>query len=80
MSKRLQIVLTDVEQAEIESAAREAGQTVSDWVRGAIRHRREMRSTSNPQSKLAVLRQAAKCEFPTADIDTMLSEIESGYR
>jgi len=29
--------------------------------------------------KLEVIRFAAQYEFPTADIDTMLSEIESGY-
>lgn len=30
--------------------------------------------------KLDMIREAAREEFPTADIDTMLAEIESGYR
>lgn len=30
--------------------------------------------------KLAAIRAAARHEFPTADIDRMLNEIESGYR
>ena len=30
--------------------------------------------------KLEAVRVAARLEFPTADIDAMLTEIESGYR
>ena len=29
--------------------------------------------------KLAAVREAALCQYPTASIDVMLSEIESGY-
>lgn len=41
MSKRLQVVMTDGEYAEIEEAAAGARLTVSGWVRGALRAARD---------------------------------------
>jgi hypothetical protein len=35
--------------------------------------------TKSVAEKLEAIRIAARCEFPTADIDIMLAEIEAGY-
>ncbi len=79
MSKRLQVLLDEAEARDLREAARRAGLPVSEWVRRALReaHRREPRGDLD--SKLRALRAAARHEFPTADIDEMLAEIERGY-
>jgi hypothetical protein len=41
MSKRLQVVMSDEEYAEIEAAAASARLTISGWVRGSLRAARE---------------------------------------
>lgn len=40
---------------------------------------RRDRSLLETDGKIEAVRSAAKHEFPTADIDTMLGEIEDGY-
>ena len=80
MSKRLQVVLDDRELREIRQAARRSGLTVSEWVRQAMRQARRSATDRDPARKAAVVRAAAEHSFPTADIDGMLAEIESGYR
>ena len=78
MTKRLQVLLDDDELVEIQAAARARRQTVADFVRGALRVARQDPSAS-AERKLATLRRATRNEFPTADIDVMLAEIEAGY-
>jgi hypothetical protein len=78
MTKRLQVLLDEDELAEIQAAARARRVTVADWVRGALRAAREDPSAS-AERKLATLRRATRHDFPTADIDAMLIEIEAGY-
>jgi hypothetical protein len=56
-----------------------AGVTVSEWVRQALRKMRRNRSLLETGGQIEAVRSAAKHEFPTADIDTMLGEIEDGY-
>ena len=53
--------------------------TVSEWVRHALRVMRRREPDPDPDRKLAAVRAAARHAFPTADIDTMLREIETGY-
>jgi hypothetical protein len=79
MSKRLQVVLDDRELAEIQAAARRQRLTTAEWVRQALRAARRTAPTGDAKRKLDVVRAAARHEFPTADIDVMLSEIERGY-
>lgn len=79
MSKRLQVLLPDAEWRRLQRFARSQGLTLSDWVRRTLRHEVDHRSTGNPQEKLAAVRVAATHRFPTADIEDMLAEIESGY-
>lgn len=79
MSKRLQVLLDESELAEIRRAARLSRMTVAEWVRQALRRARREEPTSDARRKLAVVREAARGSYPTADIDEMLADIERGY-
>lgn len=79
MSTRLQVVLDDRELAEIRAAAQREGTTVSEWVRRTLRLARNSTAAGAAESKLAVLRAAARYEFPAPDIDQMLEETQRGY-
>jgi hypothetical protein len=74
----LQVVLSERELREIRRAARQAGLTTSEWVRQSLRAARAD-SPGDPARKLAAVRAAAGHSFPTADVEPMLAEIESGY-
>jgi hypothetical protein len=45
-----------------------------------MRQARRSSTDRDPARKLAAIRAAARHSFPTADIEQMLAEIESGYR
>jgi hypothetical protein len=79
MSKRLQVILQDPEYREIQRTARSQNMSLAEWVRQALEKARRLESTGDPGRKLDVIRNAARHDFPTADIDQMLSEIERGY-
>lgn len=79
MSKRLQILLEEEELREVRRAAGLARMSVAEWVRAALRARRQSAPASAPDRKLAVVRAAARHAFPAGEIGTMLAEIESGY-
>lgn len=52
---------------------------VSEWVRHALRRARRSEPAFEAGRKLEAIRAAARHEFPTADIEQMLREIERGY-
>jgi hypothetical protein len=79
MSKRLQVILSDDEYKELQLVSSAAGVTVSEWVRQALRRMRRDHSLLETDGKIEAVRAAAKHSYPTADIDEMLTEIESGY-
>lgn len=79
MSKRLQVLLDESEFADIRRAARLSRMTVAEWVRQALRRARSEQPTSDARRKLSAVREALRAEYPTADIDQMLAEIERGY-
>jgi hypothetical protein len=79
MSKRLQVILRDPEYREIQKAARSRQMSIAEWVRQALALARSRASSADPGKKLDAVRAAARLEFPTADVDAMLAEIESGY-
>jgi hypothetical protein len=79
MSKRLQVLLEDAELAEIRQTARRHRMTTAEWVRQALRAARRGEPRGDARKKLEVVRAATRLRFPTADIDRMLAEIESGY-
>ena len=79
MSIRLQVVMSETELAAVRAAAREKGQTVSEWVRETLRDARSRVAGGDAERKLAAIRAADRHGYPTADIDQMLAEIERGY-
>lgn len=79
MSKRLQVILQDPEYREVQRAASARHMSIAEWVRQALAGARRQEPLGNVSQKLEAIRAAARHSFPTADIDTMLAEIESGY-
>jgi predicted 2-oxoglutarate/Fe(II)-dependent dioxygenase YbiX len=79
MSKRLQVLLEETELRDIQKIARRKRMTVAEWVRQALRDARRREPMRDVTKKLDAVRVAARHEFPTADVDTMLAEIERGY-
>ena len=80
MSIRLQVVMDETEIGEYRRLARRNGLTLSEWVRQKLRHAERNEASGSVDRKLAAIRASARHGFPTADIDRMLREIESGYR
>jgi hypothetical protein len=78
MSKRLQVVVGDAELERYRRTAQAGGQTVSEWVRQALRTAERETSSGDVEAKLAVIRKAVSYRFPAPDIDTMLAETEAG--
>ena len=79
MSKRLQVIVQDAEYRDIKRAARLRRMSIAEWVRQALVQARRLEPNREVASKLEVIRAAARMDFPTADIDRMLEEIEQGY-
>jgi len=79
MSKRLQVILQDPAYREIQRVARARHMSLAEWVRQALDTARRREPVGDVNKKLEAIRAAAKYEFPTADIDGMLFEIEQGY-
>ena len=79
MSKRLQVLLEESEMREIQRLAKSKKMTVAEWVRQVLRSARQGQSQIDPSEKLQATRRAAQYDFPIADIDQVLEEIEHGY-
>ena len=79
MSQRLQVLLEEAELREIRKLARRERMSVAEWVRGALRRARRQAPERPTLAKRAAVDAALTHSYPTADIDTMLAEIERGY-
>jgi hypothetical protein len=79
MTKRLQVLLRDPDYRELQRIARYRHMSVAEWVRQALDFARRREPLSEVGKKLDSIRAAVRHDFPTADIETMLAEIESGY-
>jgi hypothetical protein len=79
MAKRLQVILEDRDYREVQRAARARALSVAEWVRQALDMARRREPLGDLGSKLDAIRTAVQHSYPTADIDTMLAEIEKGY-
>ena len=79
MSKRLNVEFDEREYREIKRAARRQGLSLSDWVRQSLAEARVRTVRGSAERKRAAVREAVRHEFPTAEIDEMLREIERGY-
>lgn len=80
MAKRLQVILQDPEYREIQRAARSQRMSLAEWVRRALVQARRQQPDTHSSKKLEAIARAVQHEFPTADIEHMLAEIEAGYR
>jgi hypothetical protein len=79
MAKRLQVILRDPEYREIQRVARSRHMSIAEWVRQALELARRREPSSDIGKKLDAIRAAARHNFPSGDIEAMLTEIESGY-
>jgi hypothetical protein len=79
MAKRLQVIVQDPEYRDIQRAARLRRMSIAEWVRQALVQARRSEPSREVTARLEVIRAAARMDFPTADIDRMLDEIERGY-
>jgi len=77
MSHRLQVLIPEGLDRRIEAAAQRGRMSKGAWVRRAIEASLEGERRSAVVDPLAAL---ASLDAPTADIDVMLAEIESGRR
>lgn len=77
MSKFLQVLHEEEEILETQGVARRLGVTLAVWVRRALRKARGNRPEVM-EAKLRAIADASRHQFPTADIDIMLREIEVG--
>jgi hypothetical protein len=80
MAKRLQVIVQDPEYREIQRAARSRRMSIAEWVRQALSVARRQEPLGSISHKLAAVHNAAQHEFPVADMDSMLAEIEAGYQ
>jgi hypothetical protein len=78
MAKRLQVILQDPDYHEIQRIAKARRMSIAEWVRQALSAARRHEPLGDAGKKLDVIREAARQEFPTADIDEMLAQIERG--
>jgi len=79
MAKRLQVILQDAEYREVQRAARARRLSIAEWVRQALLFARRSEPAGDVGKKIAAIRAAGRHDYPTADIDQMLAEIERGY-
>ena len=79
MRKRLEVLLDEEEYKEIQRVARRQRLTLAEWVRQALRQATRGHH-GTMEAKLRVIADASRHEFPTADMEVMLKEIEAGQR
>ena len=79
MTKRLQVLLEDRDYREIQRMARARNLSIAEWVRQALDAARRRQPVGDVSKKLEIIRAAARHDFPTADIEQMLAEIERGF-
>lgn len=79
VTKRLQVLFDEDEFKDLQRVARAHKVTVAEWVRQALREARQRVPMTDASRKLDIVRAAAAYEYQTADIATMLAEIERGY-
>lgn len=75
----MQVLFDEDEYTRIQRQARARGQTLAQWVRDAVRESYRSQPSGDLDRKLAAVRAAVVNDFPTADVDEMLDDIERGY-
>ncbi len=72
MSKRPQVLPDEDKYRDIQGVARRQRVTVAEWA-----HQARSNHTETIDAKLRAIAKASRHEFPTADIEVMLREIEA---
>lgn len=80
MARTIQIQLDEPDFLALENRAREREVTPEELLRQLARTSGGSVRKRTVGEKRAALEAAVRHEFPTADISTMLDEIEAGYR
>ena len=73
------MILKDPEYREIQRVARSRHMSIAEWVRQALDLARRREPLGSIGKKLETIRTATQHNYPVADIDGMLAEIEAGY-
>jgi hypothetical protein len=79
MTKRLQVIMKDPDYREIQRVARSRHMSIAEWVRQALDLARRREPLGSIRKKLEIIQKAAQHDYPVADIEGMLAEIEAGY-
>jgi hypothetical protein len=79
MSKVVQVTLSDSEFQEITKLAQSQNLSVTEWVRAVISLSHQRESAIEIGRKLAVIRAAVQYDYPTGDMNCVLSDLEKGY-
>jgi len=72
------VLLDEQEWREVKRIARVQRLTVAEWVRQTLRAARRQAPSRDVEHKVPAIRRAFQESGPTADIETMLAEIERG--
>lgn len=73
------MLLDEKDYLQVEELARRDRMTVSEWVRRALHKAGQQEPSVEAGRKLEAVRAAVQHEYPTADIEQMIREIEQGY-
>lgn len=79
MSKRLQVLLSEEDFAELKEVAKRSRLSVGEWVRRVLRRAAREEAAAPAERKLEAIAKGLGYAFPTADIAQMNREIEEGY-
>ena len=79
MSKRLQVLLEPKEYKSFQQLACEAGLSLGQWVREALRKVAVGSPQKSPREKIASIRRFSQYRSPSGPIEKILVEIEKGY-
>ncbi|MGB0040120.1 MAG: hypothetical protein WBQ00_14555 [Terriglobales bacterium] len=73
------MIMQDPEYREIQRVARSRHMSIAEWVRQALDLARRREPLGTIGKKLEIIQRATRHDYPVADIDRMLAEIEAGY-
>ncbi len=79
MTKRLQVLLDDLEYEALQQAAAARGLSVAEWVRQALVAARRRESSGDVDRKLDAIRTAIRHTGPTGQVERMNADIERSY-
>jgi hypothetical protein len=79
MAKRIEVILADVHYRGIQRAARSSQMSVAQWVQQELERACWREPSISTAKKLGALQVAIQHEFPTCDLEQILTEVESGY-